>query len=103
MRRLPDEAPCAGSAVHLKTLRIKRREFFWRAPCGDFAVLDEDRLIREAHRFFDVMRDVENRQAADLGNAADVVGELASESRIERGRGLVHDEHRLRGQKRAPE
>ena len=73
------------------------------ADVRDAAVLHREDGLREPLGFVGGMRDVEDGNARDFGNALEVAEKLGLALRVETRERLVHDEERLGGENAAPE
>lgn len=74
-----------------------------RADVRDAAVLHREDGLREPLDLVGGVRDVEDGNARDFGNALEVAEKLGLALRVETRERLVHDEERLGGENGAPE
>ena len=74
-----------------------------RADVRDAAVLHREDGLREPLGLVGGVRDVEDGNARDFGNALEVAEKLGLALRVETRERLVHDEERLGGENGAPE
>lgn len=77
-----------------KSSRRSRVDFCWRADLGNRALIHHNHLIRERHRLFLVVRNVQGSGADSLLNSKDLRAHLDPKFRIEIAQGFIEQEHR---------